>query len=54
MSYAISVIPENKNAANFWRRIIQSYSKSTFCESIQTVDYDIDQPQRIVFTFTAH
>lgn len=53
-NWEVSVIPENKNAANFWRRIIQSYSKSTFYESIQTVDYDIDQPQRIVFTFTAH
>jgi predicted acetyltransferase len=49
----LSVIPENKNAANFWRRVILSYSESTFNESIQTVDYDSDQPQRIVFQFNA-
>lgn len=50
----VSVIPENKNAANFWRRIIQHYSESTLKQSIETVDYDPDQPERIVFTFVSH
>lgn len=51
-AWEISVIPENKNAANFWRRNILNYSGSTFKESTQFVDYDPDQPQRIVFQFT--
>ncbi len=49
--WKVSVIPENKNAANFWRRIISDYSSGVFIESIQHVEYDPDQPQRIVFQF---
>lgn len=52
-NWEVSVIPENKNAANFWRRVISEYSSNVFTESIQHVDYDSDQPQRIVFQFKA-
>jgi predicted acetyltransferase len=49
--WEVSVIPENKNAANFWRRVIADYSHGRYSESIQYVEYDSDQPQRIVFRF---
>lgn len=51
--WEVSVIPENKNAAKFWRRVISNYSSGMFLESIQHVEYDPDQPQRIVFQFKA-
>jgi predicted acetyltransferase len=51
--WEVSVIPENKNAANFWRRVIADYSRGCYSESIQHVEYDSDQPNRIVFQFSA-
>lgn len=51
--WEVSVIPENKNAANFWRRVISEYSCGAYAESLQHVDYDSDQPLRIVFQLQA-
>lgn len=50
-NWEVSVIPENKSATLFWRRIISDLSHDSFQESIETVSYDPDQPQRIVFRF---
>jgi predicted acetyltransferase len=50
-SWEVSVIPENKSAAQFWRRIISDVTESSFQESMETVIYDPYQPKRIVFSF---
>ncbi len=50
-SWEVSVIPENKSAAQFWRRIISDVTHNSFRESMETVIYDPDQPKRIVFSF---
>lgn len=49
--WEVSVIPENKSAALFWRRIISALTDDLFQESIETVKYDPDQPQRTLFRF---
>lgn len=51
--WEVSVIPENKYAAAFWRRAISSYTGQSFKESTQYIEYDKDQPIRIVFQFCA-
>lgn len=50
-NWEVSVIPENKSATLFWQRIISDLTHDSFQESIETVSYDPDQPQRIVFRF---
>lgn len=49
--WEVAVIPENKSAALFWRRIILDLTDDSFQESIETARYDPDQPQRILFRF---
>jgi predicted acetyltransferase len=49
--WEVSVIPENKAAYNFWRKIISAYTDNRYAEEIKDVDYDVHQPKRIVFMF---
>jgi predicted acetyltransferase len=44
--WEVSVIPENKKALSFWRKTIPHFQENT-----KIVDYDPDQPKRIIFTF---
>lgn len=49
-NWEVSVIPENKSAATFWRRLIENYTKQTFKESLQYIEYDQDQPYAYYFS----
>lgn len=49
--WEVSIIPENKSALNFWRRAILNQVGKKFKEAIETVDYDSDQPQRVILSF---
>lgn len=49
--WEVSVIPENHKALAFWRGGIEQYSQGNYSEDIKTVDYDLHQPQRVIFRF---
>lgn len=50
-SWEVSVIPENIPALKFWERIIWHVTAGEFKKSIKNIDYDLDQPNRIIFEF---
>lgn len=49
--WEVSVIPENNSALNFWRKTITKLTSNQFQETIMIVDYDPEQPERIIFSF---
>jgi predicted acetyltransferase len=49
--WELSVIPENKPALAFWRKAIVAFSNNNYTEEIKIIDYDKDQPKRIIFNF---
>lgn len=52
--WLISVIPENIPAYNFWKRVVTKYTNEHFTESTEKVDFDIHQPNRVIFRFESH
>lgn len=46
-----SIIPENRNTLAFWRDAISTFTDGKYTEEIKTIDYDKDQPKRIVISF---
>lgn len=50
-AWELSVIPENKRALAFWRKIIAQFSGYNYREEVRMVDYDQHQPQRVFFRF---
>ncbi|MCX7351943.1 MAG: GNAT family N-acetyltransferase [Proteobacteria bacterium] len=50
-SWEVLVIPENIPAYGFWKSVITKYTYSCFTESVEKVDFDVHQPQRIIFKF---
>src|SRR5207253_976235 len=44
--WEVSVIPENKSALAFWRRVISKFTAGNYAEVIKKVDYDEHQPKR--------
>ena len=49
--WEVSVIPENKPAYSFWKKIISKATSNNYQEQIKQIDYDINQPKRIIFSF---
>lgn len=49
--WEVSVIPENKPALAFWRKNISYVTNEKYLGEVKTVDYDKDQPQRIIFNY---
>lgn len=49
--WEVSVIPENTPAYGFWKRVIAAYTNKYFTESVEKVDFDKHQPNRIIFRF---
>lgn len=49
--WEVSVIPENLPALAFWRKNISHATNGNYLEEIKTIDYDKDQPKRIIFNF---
>lgn len=49
--WKIPIIPENKNALNFWRKVISGFTNGHYKDEIQEVDYDKYQPKRRILSF---
>lgn len=49
--WEVSVLPDNKRAIEFWRKVISSYTHNNFNEELITIDYPSYNPTRIVLTF---
>lgn len=49
--WEVSVIPENSSALKFWESAISVYTDKHFTKEVKLIDYDKDQPRRIVFKF---
>ena len=52
--WEVAVIPENKTALVFWEKAIQTLTQGAFSKETVHVDFDQDQPQRILFSFCSH
>lgn len=50
-NWEVSVIPENKQALNFWEKSIADYTDYNFNKETKLIDFDQEQPQRIIFSF---
>ncbi|MGN6671636.1 MAG: GNAT family N-acetyltransferase [Candidatus Nucleicultricaceae bacterium] len=50
-NWEIMVIPENKQAHKFWQKTIQAYVGDQFTHEKVSIDFDKDQPKRILFSF---
>ena len=49
--WEVSVIPENKSALSFWRKVVSKYTAGIYTEAIKNVDYDENQPKRYILSF---
>jgi len=49
--WEILVIPENKRAILFWRKVIGNFTHNNYVEKNIKVDFDKDQHNRIILTF---
>lgn len=49
--WEVSVIPENLPALAFWRKAIAAITNGNYLEEIKTIEYDKDQPKRIILNF---
>lgn len=51
--WEVSVIPENYSAISFWDNIISQFSNDNFKRELKLIDFDKDQPKRIIFYFNS-
>lgn len=49
--WEISVIPENKPALAFWRKVIAIHTQDNFIEEIKEVGEDNYQLKRVILSF---
>lgn len=49
--WEVSVIPENQSALTFWENTIDKFTGFNFTKETKLIDFDRDQPKRIIFTF---
>lgn len=52
--WEVSVIPENISALTFWENIISKYTNNNFSKALQLVDFDAEQPQRVIYTLSTY
>lgn len=50
-NWKVSVIPENKPGFIFWEKVIADYTAGDYQQALEKVDYDKDQPYRLIFGF---
>lgn len=50
-NWEVSVIPENKSALKFWQNAIASYTNDNFIKETKLIDFDKEQPKRVIFSF---
>jgi predicted acetyltransferase len=51
--WEIAVIPENGSARRFWEKSIADFTQHRFTKETKEINFDKDQPQKIVFAFDA-
>lgn len=51
--WEVSVIPENTSALKFWENTISKFTANVFEKEIKQIDFDKDQPKRIIFSFNS-
>ncbi|MCP5369392.1 MAG: phosphotransferase [Rickettsiaceae bacterium] len=49
--WEVSVIPENISALKFWENTISKFTANVFEKETKLIDFDKDQPKRIIFSF---
>jgi len=49
--WEVSVIPENISALRFWENTISTFTCHVFEKEIKLIDFDKDQPKRVIFNF---
>jgi len=49
--WEVAVVPENKSALAFWRKTISAFTNGLYSETEKKIDYDVDQPKRIILNF---
>jgi len=49
--WEVSVIPENTSALKFWENAISKLTDNVFEKETKLIDFDKDQPKRIIFSF---
>jgi predicted acetyltransferase/RimJ/RimL family protein N-acetyltransferase len=49
--WEVSVIPENLLAIKYWERVISSYAGKNFTKALKLINFDKDQPKRVIFSF---
>lgn len=49
--WEVLVMPENKPALPFWRKVISSITDGNYVEELKTIDYDKNQPKCYIFNF---
>ncbi|WP_419418739.1 GNAT family N-acetyltransferase [Legionella sp. D16C41] len=52
--WEVSVIPENYRGLAFWRKTIAKFTNEDYQEKVTSVDYDFQQPKRVIFRFTTN
>ena len=51
--WEVSVIPENTSALKFWENTVSKFTANIFEKETKLIDFDKDQPKRIIFSFNA-
>lgn len=52
--WEVSVIPENTSALKFWGNAISKFTANVFEKETKQIDFDKDQPKRIIYTFVSN
>ena len=52
--WEVSVIPENTSAIKFWESTISKFTANVFEKETKLIDFDKDQPKRIIYTFVSN
>jgi predicted acetyltransferase len=50
-TWEVSVIPQNTAAISFWKKVISRHTRGDFRCKTRRINFDPDQPLRIVFSF---
>lgn len=51
--WELSVIPENTSALKFWENNISKFTANIFEKETKLIEFDKDQPKRIIFSFNS-
>lgn len=51
--WELSVIPENTSALKFWENTISKFTANIFEKETKLIEFDKDQPKRIIFSFNS-